>query len=221
MKEKLKEARQQGTSGAAAVREALVAQRALKAVWFQQVLNCSHSLCCGSPRKGASQIVLPLEQLRLCSISTFASKQTASAAMGLSYRKLAANPAAFGAGRPTQEACHKPSPIAQLQGDMSAARSPVEPGSCDTALCLSVTKWVHLNGGDAGLKTLFAALHTALTPGGLLVLEPQPWRSYKQALRKQVLASLNLSDSELPMCRRANANDCMAVSPFEMTRWPH
>ena len=69
---------------------------------------------------------------------------------------------------------------------MAAAPMPVEPGSCDAALCLSVTKWVHLNGGDAGLRALFAALHAALAPGGLLVLEPQPWRSYKQALRKQV-----------------------------------
>lgn len=69
---------------------------------------------------------------------------------------------------------------------MAGAAAAVEPGSVDTALCLSVTKWVHINGGDAGLRALFAALHAALAPGGLLVLEPQPWRSYKQALRKQV-----------------------------------
>ena len=73
-----------------------------------------------------------------------------------------------------------------VQGNMAAAPMPVEAGTCDAALCLSVTKWVHLNGGDAGLRALFAALHAALAPGGLLVLEPQPWRSYKQALRKQV-----------------------------------
>ena len=34
---RLTEARRQGPAGAAAVREALTAQRALKAVWFQQV----------------------------------------------------------------------------------------------------------------------------------------------------------------------------------------
>lgn len=45
----------------------------------------------------------------------------------------------------------------------------------------SVTKWVHLNRGDEGLKALFASFHAALAPGGLLLLEPQPWRSYKKA----------------------------------------
>ncbi|KAI7835533.1 hypothetical protein COHA_010579, partial [Chlorella ohadii] len=55
--------------------------------------------------------------------------------------------------------------------------SAVEAGSLDTITCLSVTKWVHLNRGDAGLQALFASFHDALAPGGLLLLEPQPWRS--------------------------------------------
>lgn len=54
----------------------------------------------------------------------------------------------------------------------------------DTILCLSVTKWVHLNGGDAALRKLFRKIRDALTPGGLLVLEPQQWRSYQSAVRK-------------------------------------
>lgn len=53
-------------------------------------------------------------------------------------------------------------------------------------MCLSVTKWVHLNQGDKGLKRLFAKVKEALVPGGWFILEPQPWRSYKQARRKQV-----------------------------------
>ena len=61
-----------------------------------------------------------------------------------------------------------------------------EAATMDTVLCLSVTKWVHLNGGDAALKCLFAAVQRVLTPGGHFVLEAQPWRSYKQALRKTV-----------------------------------
>ena len=58
----------------------------------------------------------------------------------------------------------------------------------DNIMCLSVTKWVHLNQGDKGLKRLFAKVADALAPGGWFILEPQPWRSYKQARRKQVSA---------------------------------
>ena len=57
-------------------------------------------------------------------------------------------------------------------------------GSLDTVLCLSVTKWVHLHRGDAGLAAFFARVAAALAPGGLLVLEPQPWRSYQSAVSK-------------------------------------
>ncbi|KAL5174520.1 putative RNA methyltransferase [Glycine soja] len=49
----------------------------------------------------------------------------------------------------------------------------------DTILCLSVSKWIHLNWGDDGLITLFAEVWKLLRPGGIFVLEPQPWKSYE------------------------------------------
>ncbi|CAH9141069.1 unnamed protein product [Cuscuta epithymum] len=55
---------------------------------------------------------------------------------------------------------------------------PPERMSYDTIICLSVSKWVHLNWGDEGLISLFAKAWKILKPGGLFILEPQPWSSY-------------------------------------------
>ncbi|XP_056359478.1 7SK snRNA methylphosphate capping enzyme [Oenanthe melanoleuca] len=50
----------------------------------------------------------------------------------------------------------------------------------DVVLLLSLTKWVQLNWGDEGLKRLFRRAFRHLRPGGLLLLEPQPWESYRK-----------------------------------------
>jgi len=53
-------------------------------------------------------------------------------------------------------------------------------GTYDTVLCLSVSKWIHLNWGDEGLKRLFRKIYDLLSPGGHFILEPQPWKSYRK-----------------------------------------
>lgn len=58
----------------------------------------------------------------------------------------------------------------------------------DVVLLLSLTKWVQLNWGDEGLKRLFRRAFRHLRPGGLLLLEPQPWESYRK--RKGLTVSL-------------------------------
>lgn len=61
----------------------------------------------------------------------------------------------------------------------------------DTILCLSVTKWIHLNWGDDGLITLFSKIWRLLHPGGILVLEPQPWQSYEKNRRVSETTAMN------------------------------
>ena len=51
-------------------------------------------------------------------------------------------------------------------------------------LLFSVTKWVHLNFGDDGIRQLFARVHEELEPGGVLVLEAQTIDSYRKAFKK-------------------------------------
>ncbi|EDR09258.1 uncharacterized protein LACBIDRAFT_248725 [Laccaria bicolor S238N-H82] len=53
----------------------------------------------------------------------------------------------------------------------------------DVVVAFSVSKWIHLNEGDEGLRQFFRKVHSVLKTGGAFVLEPQPWESYAKARR--------------------------------------
>ncbi|GAA5860357.1 hypothetical protein JCM3774_000390 [Rhodotorula dairenensis] len=54
----------------------------------------------------------------------------------------------------------------------------------DTVTLFSITKWLHLHNGDAGMRRLFSSLHAFLPAGGVLVVEPQEWDNYRRAVKK-------------------------------------
>ncbi|KAK5848020.1 hypothetical protein PBY51_005676 [Eleginops maclovinus] len=56
-------------------------------------------------------------------------------------------------------------------------------GQYDVIICLGVTKWVQLHSGDGGVATLFRRAYQSLSPGGLFILQPQPWSSYCRSKR--------------------------------------
>ena len=58
----------------------------------------------------------------------------------------------------------------------------------DVIFALSLTKWIHLNWGDDGIKRFFKKVYHHLRPGGKFILEPQPFTSYSKKKRLTVSA---------------------------------
>ena len=67
-------------------------------------------------------------------------------------------------------------------------------GGYDVISCFSVSKWMHLNHGDEGLRAVFFKVHSLLKAGGCFILEPQPWSSYRKNKDSSEAARTNLAD---------------------------
>ncbi|KAL6584575.1 hypothetical protein OROMI_003864 [Orobanche minor] len=63
--------------------------------------------------------------------------------------------------------------------------------------CLSVAKWIHLNWGDDGVITLFWRVWKLLQPGGVFILEPQPWSSYYNNRKVSQTAATNYKNIQI------------------------
>eukprot|EP01124_Arcella_intermedia_P023791 TRINITY_DN3855_c0_g1_i3.p1 TRINITY_DN3855_c0_g1~~TRINITY_DN3855_c0_g1_i3.p1 ORF type:complete len:149 (-),score=41.84 TRINITY_DN3855_c0_g1_i3:84-530(-) len=67
----------------------------------------------------------------------------------------------------------------------------------NTILCLSLTKWVHVQNGDEGIRLLFQKISEQLEEGGHLILEAQPWKSYtRYKMDKAMVQKLTLQPTD-------------------------
>ncbi|KAK2886037.1 hypothetical protein Q8A67_016874 [Cirrhinus molitorella] len=118
-----------------------------------------------------------------------------------------------------------PSNIHFLKGDYVPDSEEAAVSQCaeyDVILCLSLTKWVHLNYGDTGIQRLFQRIYRHLLPGGVLILEPQPWSSYSRRKRLTEVTYRNYRSIRLkPDQFSSFLTTDVGFSSYELIGTPH
>lgn len=82
----------------------------------------------------------------------------------------------------------------------------------DVILALSITKWIHLNRGDHGIRACFAKVAASLSAGGYFLLEAQSWEGYTKAKRMSATLKANYQTLQL---RPADFHDILVGIGFE------
>ena len=74
----------------------------------------------------------------------------------------------------------------------------------DVIFCFSVTMWIHLNYGDEGLRQFLisVSMHT-----NMVVIEPQPWKCYRTAVRRMKRSGGNFPEFSSLKIRQGVAVD--------------
>ncbi|KAA1468789.1 Bin3-domain-containing protein [Dentipellis sp. KUC8613] len=90
-----------------------------------------------------------------------------------------------------------PHNISFRRADWTNETIPEDAGSYDVVVAFSVSKWIHLNGGDEGLKRFFRRIYDVLSPGGTFVFEPQQWDSYTKARKLDSVLQENAKNLKL------------------------
>jgi hypothetical protein len=81
----------------------------------------------------------------------------------------------------------------------------------DTVLAMSITKWVHLNWGDSGLKRFFRRVFRHLKPGGHFLLEPQEFSTYRKRSKIAVKKEIHRPSGIARICFLVSARDQPAL----------